>query len=234
VVWAESTRSLFSRIVSIETPNTFKAAVLGWAIEWSRLFFFPLPPPLRVSDMWLARRPQAYLLVSDDMMNSGITRRGPPCWYCVDSVGMMAVNDALILEGAIFQTISGTKRFMLTPLILCMKYVQYHLFRKNPHNLRPQVSCQMEMGGLVDLITASKDRVDQVLSSTLTGTGRLCFTRTPFIPSTSRSSLCCYFAVSPSRGTGRIPATSISRLTCPRRLEGTSRSRTTTSTSRGA
>ena len=39
-----------SRIVGIKTRNTFKATALGWAVEW-RLFFFPLPPPLRVSDM---------------------------------------------------------------------------------------------------------------------------------------------------------------------------------------
>ena len=38
-------------------------------------------------------------------MDASITRRGQPCWYRVDGVGMMAVNDALILEGAIFQMI---------------------------------------------------------------------------------------------------------------------------------
>jgi len=39
-------------------------------------------------------------------MDSSITRRGRPCWYRVDGVGLMAVNDALILEGAIFQIIA--------------------------------------------------------------------------------------------------------------------------------
>jgi len=48
---------------------------------------------------------QAYFLVSDDIMDASITRRGQPCWYRVENVGMMAVNDALILEGAIFQMI---------------------------------------------------------------------------------------------------------------------------------
>jgi len=36
-------------------------------------------------------------------MDSSITRRGQPCWYRVEGVGLIAVNDALILEGAIFQ-----------------------------------------------------------------------------------------------------------------------------------
>lgn len=48
---------------------------------------------------------QAYFLVSDDIMDDSITRRGQPCWYRVKDVGLMAVNDALILEGAIFQMI---------------------------------------------------------------------------------------------------------------------------------
>ena len=38
-------------------------------------------------------------------MDSSITRRGQPCWYRVEGVGLTAVNDSLILEGAIFQMI---------------------------------------------------------------------------------------------------------------------------------
>jgi len=102
----------------------FKAAVLGWAVEWL----------------------QAYFLVSDDIMDSSITRRGQPCWYRVDGVGMMAVNDALILEGAIFQMIR--KHFRKEP------------FYVDLIDLMHEVSYQTEMGQLVDLITAPEDRVD--------------------------------------------------------------------------
>jgi farnesyl diphosphate synthase len=36
-------------------------------------------------------------------MDTSITRRGQPCWYRVDGISLMAVNDACILESAIFQ-----------------------------------------------------------------------------------------------------------------------------------
>jgi len=48
---------------------------------------------------------QAFFLVADDIMDASITRRGQPCWYRVEGIRMMAVNDALILEGAVFQMI---------------------------------------------------------------------------------------------------------------------------------
>ena len=38
-------------------------------------------------------------------MDASIIRRGQPCWYHVEGVGLKAVNDAFILEGAIFQMI---------------------------------------------------------------------------------------------------------------------------------
>ena len=49
-------------------------------------------------------------------MDGSITRRGKPCWYLVEGVGLMAVNDALILEGAIFQMIR--KHFRNEPFYL--------------------------------------------------------------------------------------------------------------------
>ena len=62
------------------TENEYvQAAVLGWCVELL----------------------QAYFLVADDMMDASITRRGHPCWYRVDGVGNIAINDAFMLEAAI-------------------------------------------------------------------------------------------------------------------------------------
>jgi farnesyl diphosphate synthase len=39
-------------------------------------------------------------------MDASITRRGQPCWYRAEGVGRAkAMNDVLVVEGAIFQMI---------------------------------------------------------------------------------------------------------------------------------
>jgi len=79
-------------------------------------------------------------------MDASITRRGQPCWYRVEGVGFMAVNDALILEGAIFQMIR--------------KHFRKESFYVDIIDLLHEVSYQTEMGQLVDLITAPENSVD--------------------------------------------------------------------------
>ncbi|KAK9241362.1 isoprenoid synthase domain-containing protein [Lipomyces kononenkoae] len=101
-----------------------KAAVLGWGIELLQAFF----------------------LVSDDIMDASKTRRGQPCWYLVPKVGMIAINDAFMLETSIY--------------ILLRKY-----FRSEPYyidlvELFHDVTFQTELGQLLDLITAPEDEVD--------------------------------------------------------------------------
>lgn len=41
-------------------------------------------------------------LIVDDIMDSSETRRGQPCWYKVKDVGMISINDALMIENGIF------------------------------------------------------------------------------------------------------------------------------------
>ncbi|KAE8795202.1 farnesyl pyrophosphate synthase [Hordeum vulgare] len=63
----------------LSKEETFLACTLGWCIEWL----------------------QAYFLVLDDIMDNSQTRRGQPCWFRVPQVGLIAVNDGIILRNHI-------------------------------------------------------------------------------------------------------------------------------------
>ena len=63
-------------------------------------------------------------------MDASITRRGQPCWYRVNGVGMMAINDALILEGAIFQMLR--KHFMKEPFYVDLIDLMYEVRTVTP------------------------------------------------------------------------------------------------------
>jgi farnesyl diphosphate synthase len=95
---------------------------------------------------WLTELLQAFFLVSDDIMDGSITRRGEPCWYKQPGVGMIAINDAFILESGIYLILK--KRFRSHPAYLDL----IELFH--------EITWQTELGQLCDLITAPEDHVD--------------------------------------------------------------------------
>lgn len=45
---------------------------------------------------------QANLLILDDITDGSTTRRGQPCWYLAEDVGLSAVNDALIIQESLY------------------------------------------------------------------------------------------------------------------------------------
>jgi farnesyl diphosphate synthase len=95
---------------------------------------------------WMTELLQAFFLVSDDIMDSSITRRGAPCWYRQPTVGMIAINDAFMLESAIFT--------------LLKKYFKSHASYVDLLELFHEVTFQTELGQLCDLLTAPEDKVD--------------------------------------------------------------------------
>lgn len=101
-----------------------KVAVLGWTVELLQAFF----------------------LVADDIMDAAYTRRGNPCWYKTPGVGMIAINDAFIIESCIY--------------ILLRKYFKGTPYYLNLVELYHDVTFDTELGQLVDLITAPEDSVD--------------------------------------------------------------------------
>ncbi|CAH0590327.1 unnamed protein product [Chrysodeixis includens] len=55
---------------------------------------------------WCAEILQGYLVVLDDIMDGSLTRRGQPCWYLRDGVGVgNAINDAILIHYCIQQLI---------------------------------------------------------------------------------------------------------------------------------
>ncbi|XP_023178278.1 farnesyl pyrophosphate synthase [Drosophila hydei] len=63
------------------TPENIKLAqYLGWCVEMLQSFF----------------------IMSDDVMDNSITRRGQKCWHRVESVGLIAINDAIMIENAMY------------------------------------------------------------------------------------------------------------------------------------
>jgi farnesyl diphosphate synthase len=79
-------------------------------------------------------------------MDGSITRRGQPCWYRHQGVGLIAINDAFLLESGIYVILK--KQFRSHPA-----YVDFiELFH--------ETTWQTELGQLCDLITAPEDKVD--------------------------------------------------------------------------
>lgn len=102
----------------------FQAATLGWMIELL----------------------QAMFLVADDIMDGSTTRRGKPCWYRQEGVGMVAINDSFILESAIYT--------------LLKKHFKTHPSYVDMMELFHEVALQTELGQLCDLLTAPEDVVN--------------------------------------------------------------------------
>ncbi|AMD20362.1 HDL382Wp [Eremothecium sinecaudum] len=114
----------FSSPSELPDEEYHKIALLGWCVELL----------------------QAYFLVADDMMDKSITRRGQPCWYRLDEVGDMAINDAFMLEAAIYCLLKANFR-----------NESYYV---NLLEVLHDVTFQTEVGQLLDLMTAPETMVD--------------------------------------------------------------------------
>ncbi|CAA3005136.1 farnesyl diphosphate synthase [Olea europaea subsp. europaea] len=101
----------------LTAEETFLACSLGWCIEWL----------------------QAYFLVLDDIMDKSHTRRGQPCWFRLPKVGMIAVNDGILLRNHISRILKN--HFKGTPYYVDLV------------DLFNEVEFQTAHGQMIDLIT---------------------------------------------------------------------------------
>uniref|UniRef100_A0A3P8Y7M2 Farnesyl pyrophosphate synthase n=1 Tax=Esox lucius TaxID=8010 RepID=A0A3P8Y7M2_ESOLU len=95
---------------------------------------------------WCIELLQAFFLVADDIMDASVTRRGQPCWYKKEEVGMDAINDAFLLEGAIYR--------------LLRRHCREQPYYINLLELFTETSFQTELGQALDLMTAPPGQVD--------------------------------------------------------------------------
>ncbi|KAF8108390.1 hypothetical protein N665_0109s0017 [Sinapis alba] len=102
----------------------FLSCALGWCIEWL----------------------QAYFLVLDDIMDNSVTRRGQPCWFRVPQVGMVAINDGILLRNHIHRILK--KHFRGKPFYVDLV------------DLFNEVEFQTACGQMIDLITTFEGEKD--------------------------------------------------------------------------
>ncbi|XP_037827515.1 farnesyl pyrophosphate synthase [Lucilia sericata] len=104
----------------ITDENLKLAHILGWCVEMLQCFF----------------------IINDDVMDSSSTRRGQPCWYKVEDVGLIALNDALMIENAIY--------------ILLKKYFSHMDCYVDLMDLFHEITFITTCGQSLDLLNANK------------------------------------------------------------------------------
>uniref|UniRef100_A0A2K6SJK3 Farnesyl pyrophosphate synthase n=1 Tax=Saimiri boliviensis boliviensis TaxID=39432 RepID=A0A2K6SJK3_SAIBB len=95
---------------------------------------------------WCVELLQAFFLVTDDIMDSSLTRQGQLCWYQKPGMGLDAINDTILLEAYIYR--------------LLKLYCREQPYYLNLIELFLQSSYQTEIGQTLDLITAPQGNVD--------------------------------------------------------------------------
>ena len=100
-------------------------------------------------------------------MDSSITRRGQPCYYRIPEVNTIAINDGMMLSGAIYHVLrtyfrSESYYVDLLELFHDVRTSLFHTHGSSTYGpaFRLQITYRTEIGQLIDLITAPEHTVD--------------------------------------------------------------------------
>ncbi|KAG5462587.1 MAG: farnesyl pyrophosphate synthase [Olpidium bornovanus] len=157
------TLRILKRGAELSNEEYEKACILGWCVEWTD--GLPLPDRFLSASSNL-RQLQSFFLVADDIMDDSKTRRGQPCWFRVPDVGLVAVNDAFILESCVYRILRNhfRKEAYYADLLDMLHEVGARAARICGAEARLsgkfRVTFRTELGQLVDLITAPENNVD--------------------------------------------------------------------------
>ena len=94
---------------------------------------------------WLTEMFQAVYLIWDDIMDGSQYRRGQPCWYRQEGVGLMAINDACLIQSSIYVVL--TKNLHNHPYYSAI----LELFREAAFRTELGQLCDMNMSGVNNL-----------------------------------------------------------------------------------
>ncbi|KAK2753553.1 Farnesyl pyrophosphate synthetase [Arachnomyces sp. PD_36] len=90
---------------------------------------------------WLVEILNAGYLIWDDIMDGSLTRRGKPCWYRREEIGLMAINDGCLLTSTVH--------------IVLKTHFKNHPAYNDLVDLFRETELQIELGQSYDLLTAS-------------------------------------------------------------------------------
>ncbi|XP_049848396.1 farnesyl pyrophosphate synthase-like [Schistocerca gregaria] len=93
---------------------------------------------------WCVEMLQAFLLVIDDIMDGSSMRRGRPCWYRQNGIGLAGINDGLLLEMGLYQ--------------LLRRYFQNKPYYMQVVELFHDVTLKTHMGQALDLSTSQSGK----------------------------------------------------------------------------
>lgn len=92
---------------------------------------------------WCVEMLQSVFIMADDIMDASETRRGHKCWYKLDDVGLVAINDSMMVENGIYH--------------LLKKYFSDKEYYNQLVDLFHEVTFITTIGQLQDLKTAGGD-----------------------------------------------------------------------------
>ncbi|RZC33233.1 polyprenyl synt domain containing protein [Asbolus verrucosus] len=134
----------FAQILKYNVPNGKKTRGLQVVAAY-KLLEKPVnltPANIRLANImgWCVELLQSFYLVTDDIVDRSETRRGAPCWYKREDVGLNAINDAVLLEQGIY--------------VLLKKYFSNHHCYVPTLELFHDATLKTTMGQILDTISS--------------------------------------------------------------------------------
>lgn len=94
----------FARVLQYNVPKGKRNRGLATVIAYKMLSNDHSEENVRLAQIlgWCVEMIQSVFLITDDIMDNSPQRRGQPSWHTVDGVGLIAINDAIMVENGIF------------------------------------------------------------------------------------------------------------------------------------